>query len=328
MLTLPDKEIKVNIFDKIKEKTRGTMKTNNFILLTVILLQYILSACSSQLKEKGSAEYINQIKQWHNKRIANLKKENGWLNLIGLLWLKQGENKFGSDKTNDIIFPEGKSPAFIGTFYLEGSGVKVKINNDVNVLADGKQIKEMKLISDAEGEPTILSYGSLRWFVIKRGNRFGIRLRDMEAPLVKNFTDIETFPINSDWRIEAKFRKYDKPKKIEVPNILGSVEEDSTSGELVFSKDGKLFSLVALDEGNSLFIIFADKTNGEETYGAGRFLYTDKPDSAGKVILDFNKAYNPPCVFTKYATCPLPPKQNYLDLVVTAGEKMFHGGAH
>ncbi|MFA3784038.1 DUF1684 domain-containing protein [Melioribacteraceae bacterium 4301-Me] len=300
----------------------------NLRLVIIVLIPFLLNNCVTKLKEKGSSEYIEEIKKWHNRRIENLKKENGWLNLVGLYWLKQGENKFGSSSKNDIVFPAGEAPKFIGSFTLNGSNVRVKINKNIEVKSDGKIVEEMELISDEKGEPTILSYGSLRWFVIKRGEKFGIRLRDLEAPLVRSFTGIETFPINSDWRIIADFKKYDRPRKIEIPNILGSAEIDSTSGEVVFKKNNKTYSLIALDEGNLLFIIFGDKTNGEETYGGGRFLYANKPDSAGKVILDFNKAYNPPCVFTKYATCPLPPEQNHLDLEVTAGEKMFHGGAH
>lgn len=296
------------------------------ISLSLIFISLIVS-CQKSLEEKGEAKYIQEIKDWHNKRIDNLKKENGWLNLVGLYWLKDGVNKFGSDKTNDIIFPEGKAPSFIGTLTLKDSIVTLRVSKSIEVKSEGKIVTTADLKNDIQGA-TILEYGSLRWFVIKRGNKYGIRLRDLENLLVKSFKGIETYPINSNWRFEAELEKYDPPKKIEITNILGMIEEDISPGALVFTKDGKQFKLDALVEDNQYFIIFADKTSGDETYGAGRFIYVNKNDSTGKIILDFNKAFNPPCVFTKYATCPLPPKQNHLKLKVTAGELMFKGGNH
>ncbi|MBI1937597.1 MAG: DUF1684 domain-containing protein [Ignavibacteriales bacterium] len=295
-----------------------------FPLLLVII---VLTSCQNELREKGTPEYISEIKEWHKKRIENLKKENGWLNLVGLLWLNEGENKFGSDQSNNLVFPEGKAEPFMGSFFLKDSTVTIEINKNVKVfLKDGGQIEKMILRHDQQPETTVLSYGSLRWFVIKRGDRYGIRLRDLEADLVKNFSGIETYPVNSDWKFEAKFEKYDPPKKIAVPNILGTIDEEKSPGALVFSKDGKEYKVDALDEGDSYFLIFADETSGIETYGGGRFLYTPKADSTGKLLIDFNRAYNPPCVFTKYATCPLPPKQNHLKMQITAGEKNYGHG--
>ncbi|GBD86447.1 hypothetical protein BMS3Abin03_00367 [bacterium BMS3Abin03] len=292
----------------------------SFAALTIVLTLY--SCKSESPKPKGSPEYISEIQQWHQKRIERLKEDNGWLNLVGLYWLKEGKNTFGSAKNNDIKFP-GNAPSNIGSFFLEDSIVTVKINPDVNVTNNGNPVKEMNLKNDMTGNPTILETGTLRWYIIKRGDRYGVRLRDIDAPLVKEFKDIEVFPINEDWRFEAKFEPYNPPKHILIPTIIGTKEEDVSPGQLIFNKDGKTYKLDAIDEGDKFFIIFADRTSGEETYGAGRFLYTDKPDSNNIVILDFNKAYNPPCVFTKYATCPLPPKDNYLKLKVTAGEKMW-----
>lgn len=293
----------------------------------IIIIVFILFSCGENLKERGNPNYIAEIKAWHKRRIENLKKENGWLNLVGLYWLKEGENKFGSDKSNDIVFPP-KAPAFIGILTLKDSIVTVKINDGINVTSDGINIKSAELKNDMQRKPTVLEYGSLRWFIIKRGNKYGVRLRDLESELVKNFPGIETFPINIDWRLEAKFEPYEPPKKIFVPNVLGMIEEEYSPGALVFNKDGKAYRLDVLDEGNSYFVIFADETSGVETYGAGRFLYVNKADSTGKIFIDFNKAYNPPCAFTKFATCPLPPKQNHLKLRITAGEKKFNGGMH
>ena len=296
------------------------------ILLSIIFILSITS-CQKSLEEKGNVKYIQEIKDWHNKRIDNLKRENGWLNLTGLFWLNEGVNKFGSDKTNDIIFPEGKAPSFIGTLTLKDSTVTFSVNKGIEVKSKGKIVATADLKSDLQGS-TVLEYNSLRWFVIKRGDKYGIRLRDLENSLVKSFKGINTYPINSDWKFEAELEKYNPPKKLSITNILGMTEENISPGALVFTKDGKQFKLDALVEDNQYFIIFADETSGEETYGAGRFIYVNKNDSTGKIILDFNKAFNPPCVFTKYATCPLPPKQNHLKLKITAGELMFKGGAH
>ena len=296
------------------------------ILLSVIFI-LLITSCQKSLEEKGDVKYIQEIKDWHNKRINNLKKGNGWLNLVGLFWLNEGVNKFGGDKTNDIIFPEGKAPAFIGTLTLKDSVVTLRVNKGIEVKSNGKIVTTADLKNDLQGA-TVLEYNSLRWFVIKRGDKYGIRLRDLESSLVKSFKGIDTYPINSDWRFEAELEKYDPPNKLAITNILGMTEENISTGALVFTKDGKQFKLDALVEDNQYFIIFADETSGEETYGAGRFIYVNKNDSTGKIILDFNKAFNPPCVFTKYATCPLPPKQNHLKMKVTAGELMFKGGAH
>jgi len=289
-------------------------------ILTIALLKY---ACKNEdLIQKGSQEYISEVEQWHQKRISRLKEETGWLNLAGLFWLKEGENKFGSAKDNNIIFPSG--PEHIGSFFLQDSLVTIKVIPGVEVLHNGTPVSERIMKDDYSDSTTFLQAGSLKWNIIKRTKGFAVRLRDLNSALVKNFKGIETFPINEDWRIEANFESYNPPKKIMIPDIVGTVDEEISPGAAVFVIDGETFSMDALDAGgNRIWFIFADETSGEETYGAGRFLYTDKPDSNGIVILDFNKAYNPPCVFTKYATCPLPPKDNYLKLRITAGEKMW-----
>ena len=298
------------------------MKKNIFFLAILTIALLIYSCKNENLVQKGSPEYISEVEQWDQKRISRLKEETGWLNLAGLFWLKEGENKFGSAKNNDIIFPFG--PGQIGSLFLTDSIVTIKVNPGVEVLHNGTSVSEMIMNDDYSDSTTFLQTGSLKWNIIKRTKGFAIRLRDLSSKLVKEFKGIERFPINVDWKIEAKFNIYDPPKKIMIPDIVGTVDEESSPGAAVFEVDGKTFSMDALDAGGSrIWFIFADETSGEETYGAGRFLYTDKPDSLGKVILDFNKAYNPPCVFSKFATCPLPPKDNYLKLRITAGEKMW-----
>lgn len=297
------------------------MKYIKPILLFVLVT--LLTGCTAEKhKPTASKEYIAEIEAWRAKRIKNLKSETGWLNLVGLYWLKEGENTFGSGKNNHIVFPED-TPEIIGAFYFEDGAVKVKINENIDVKIDGKNITNAELQNDFEGKPTILSWKNYRWFIIKRGNRFGVRLRNLEAELVKNFKGIESFPIDKKWEVKAKFIPYSTPKILEIPTIIGTIEEDTAKGYLQFELEGKKFTLDPIDAGEKFFIIFADKTSGEETYGGGRFIYVPKPDSSGNTIIDFNKAYNPPCAFTKYATCPLPPKDNYLKIAIIAGEKNY-----
>lgn len=298
------------------------MNKNLNIIFFSIVSSLLFSTCGEQYSEKGSEAYINEINEWHQKRINNLKLENGWLNLVGLLWLKEGENTFGSDKSNDVVFPEN-APARIGKFILKDSIVTIEILAGARVTFKDSAIQKMTLENDLSGNPTKLKLNSFIWFVIKRGEKYGIRLRDLEAPLLKTFNGIERFPGNEDWRIVADFVPLAKPKEIDVPNILGAFDKEIVSGILKFKIGNQNFELTPVDAGEKLFIIFADETSGEETYGACRFLYADKPDSSNKVVLDFNKAYNPPCAFTPFATCPLPPKENYLKKRITAGEKKW-----
>lgn len=286
-----------------------------------IILVSILIGCKKASEE--NPDYVKEINEWHQKRIERLKAPDGWLNLVGRTWLKPGINKFGSAKDNDVIIESEKVPAYMGEFILKDSIVIMKVYEGIEVLLEGKPVKEIIMIDDQKKDMTVFQYGTIKWNLIIRGNKYGIRFRDLESPLVKNFKGIERFPVNSAWKFVARFAAYKPPKKIFVPNVLGQIEEEFSPGAVVFEKDGKTFRIDAIDAGEKLFLIIADETSGEETYGGGRFLYVDKPDSSGNLILDFNKAYNPPCVFTKYATCPLPPEQNYLKLRIEAGEKNY-----
>ncbi len=296
------------------------MKFINAILFGTLFI--FLTSCTGGNKPHASKEYLQEMDAWRAKRIKNLKSETGWLNLVGLYWLKEGENTFGSGKNNDIIFPED-APEQIGTFVLKNGKVTVNINQNVDVEINGKKITTSELENDLHGKPTVLSWKNYRWFIIKRADRFGVRLRNLEAKLVKEFKGIESYPVDEKWKVPAIFVRYKTPKLLEIPTIIGTIEEDTAKGYLQFELEGNQFTLDPIDSGDKFFIIFADKTSGKETYGGGRFLYVPKPDSSGKTVIDFNKAYNPPCAFTKYATCPLPPKDNYLKIAITAGEKNY-----
>ena len=298
------------------------MDTLKIILLVTALLFTFISCKEEEPGPKGSPEYIAEIQQWHQKRIERLRDENGWLTLVGLHWLKEGENSFGSDKNTDIVFPEN-APQNIGKIILKDSVITLIVNEGVNVTTEGNVVKEIKLEEDLTGNPTVLDVGSFRWYIIKRGDRYGIRLRDTNTPLRNKFDGIDRFPVSEDWKITASFEVYEPPKVISLPTQLGTVVEEPSPGAVTFKKDGQTYRIDAVDTGNRLWLIFADETSGKETYGAGRYLYIDKPDSTGKTVVDFNLAYNPPCVFTKFATCSFPPKQNFLKLKITAGEKMW-----
>jgi hypothetical protein len=199
----------------------------------------------------------------------------------------------------------------------------MKVNDGVEILLDGNPVTEVKMIGDESKDMTVFQYGSIKWNLIIRDTLYGIRFRDLESEFVKDFEGIDRFPVNEDWRVAGKFEAYDPPKTISIPNVLGQISKEPSPGAVVFDWNDQTYRIDAINAGSRLWLIFADATSGEETYGGGRFLYIDKPDSAGNLIIDFNKAYNPPCVLTKFATCPLPPKENYMSLKVTAGEKTY-----
>ncbi|HEY0513157.1 MAG TPA: DUF1684 domain-containing protein [Thermoanaerobaculia bacterium] len=278
---------------------------------------------------KAAAAYHKEIETWRHERVAGLQKEDGWLTLVGLYWLKRGANRFGSDPGDPIILPKGKAPAVAGTLTLQGPTVLLTAQPGVPVTADGKPVTPGTVLkTDADGKPTIVQLGSLSFYVIKRGDRLGVRIKDRESPLLAAFKGLDDYPLRPEWRVAARFEPT-KGKKIPITNILGQVEDNPSPGAVVFDWQGKTYRLDALEGGpdGSLFLVFGDRTNGSETYGAGRFLDTDPPKD-GKVMVDFNKAYNPPCAFTAFATCPLPPAQNKLPIRVEAGEKKFAGGPH
>ena len=269
------------------------------------------------------ASYEQELEAWKAKRLASLKSEDGWLTLIGLFWFKEGENRFGSDPTNEIVLPEGKSPALAGTIRLAAGKVTLEANPDAKITLKGQPVTTLELKSDEDGEPTVLEMGTLSFHVVKRGERLGLRVKDRENPARAAFKGNEYFPADRRWVVNARFEPYQPPKQVPILNVLGMETEETSPGALAFEVDGRPYKLEALKEKGEeqFFIIFADQTSGHETYGAGRYLYAAPPGADGVVRLDFNKAYSPPCAFTKYATCPLPPAQNRLPLRVEAGEK-------
>ncbi|MCI0569169.1 MAG: DUF1684 domain-containing protein [Myxococcaceae bacterium] len=261
-----------------------------------------------------------ETRAWHTRRLERLTAEDGWLSLVGLAWLKPGDNAAGSGEGLAVSLPKS-APAQLGAFRLEGEKVHFQPAPGVAVTVGGKPFAGGVLRTDAEGEPDVVRWGSLRLHAIRRGERTGIRVRDSEAEARRTFHGIPTYPAQAKWRVEARLEPAKEARMLQVPTVMGTVEPMPSPGTLVFQLDGKEYRLDPALEGNQLFVIFADETNRTDTYGAGRFLYADVPEKDGKVVLDFNRAYNPPCAFSKYATCPLPPKQNRLKVRIEAGEK-------
>lgn len=297
--------------------------------IQILFLLGVVFACGSKENVPAIDPIIhkNEIDSWHQKRIESLKGPTGWLNLAGLFWLKEGINSFGSGTGNDLIFPENKIPEQAGYFLLKDNSVIVNSMPGVEIMSLGQNVLSTIAYPVDSGRAPIFEYGSLKWFIIKRDNQFGVRLRDLEHPALEKFQGIDRYPVDLAWRLEARFEKADSSRTIEITNILGMTGPQKSPGTLVFEIDDQEYRFDVIDEGGEdLFVIFGDDTNANETYGAGRYMYVSKPDENGKIILDFNKAYNPPCAFTEFATCPLPPKQNILSLEITAGEKNY--GSH
>lgn len=273
------------------------------------------------------AAYISEIQKWRAERLEEINGENGWTTLVGLFWLEEGRNRFGSDPSNQIVLPRNRSSKIAGSLHLSRGVVQLEAQPGAGITNDGSPVSSLVLQSDATNKPTVLKMGSLTFFVIKRGEKFGLRVKDKQNPARVRFTGLGYFPIDTKWRVIARFEPYDPPKIVPIVNVLGMVENMTSPGALVFEINGSTYRVdPVLEKGsNQLFIIFADKTSGKETYGAGRYLYADPPAPDGKVTMDFNKAHNPPCAFTKFATCPLPPRQNRLAIRVEAGEKKYMG---
>ena len=268
-------------------------------------------------------EYRAEIEKWRAAREARLKGDGGWLQVVGLFWLKEGANPFGTGPGNRIVLPAGSAPARAGVFELRGGKTAVRTEAGVTASVDGKPVTVRELRPDVPGPADVLKLGPrLTLHVIERGGRYGIRLKDTESALLKEFAGLRWFPVREDHRVQARFVPYDPPKKVAVPNILGQVDELPSPGYAVFKVAGREVRLdPVLEEPGAaeLFFIFRDETARKETYQAGRFLYAATPKD-GVVTLDFNKAYSPPCAFTPYATCPLPPRQNRLPVRIEAGE--------
>lgn len=275
--------------------------------------------------------YENIIEEEREQRASDLVADRSWFTLAGLFWLNEGENRVGSDPTSAVILDEAYPP-HAGSFYLEDYGVTLVPQPDVDMMVNDQPLTGQSggqvMQSDMSGNPDWAVLGSLSFLVIERGERIGIRIFDSEAEPRRQFQGLDWYAVDPAWQITARFEPYDPPKPIHITNILGDTHEAGSPGKVVFEQDGQRYELDAEARGEGLFFNFRDATNKSETYGAGRFLYAKLPEDEsgkGEVVLDFNRATNPYCAYTAYATCPLPPQANTLELAVTAGEKRYSG---
>lgn len=269
-------------------------------LLTVILL----SGCAGP-----SPEYVAEFEAWKMERREQLTDPDGYLSLEGLFWLTEGRNTYGTDGTKDVTFPSGAGDV-VGTFVVRNDSVWHE-GDSVQLVYPSDSLRRYR-------------NGTYNWYVIPRNNTFAIRLKNSSARAIENLGALEYYPLNVKWDIVATYQAFEQPKTVNIENIAGYFYDAQSPGFLSFEVDGVRYTLDVLKEGERLFVIFGDRTNGDTTYGAGRYMYTSLPDSSGQVRLDFNTAYNPPCVFTSFATCPLPPRQNVLDVSIPAGELVYN----
>ena len=271
---------------------------------------------------------VAELKKWDAERIAALKQPDGWLNLEGLFWLKKGVNSFGSSKENELVYDNAAFPKHLGDFIYEDGKVywkdaateKITIKDNAGLVVANAET--LNLLTATEGN-YISQWKDFLWVVIKREDKVGVRFRNLKAKTLLEFKGIERFPVDPKWRVKAKVIPQNQ-NPLMIMNVLGQNTAQKHGGQLVFEIEGKTSRLDAIDEGGvRLFVTFADATSGKTTYGSGRFIELDKPDADGYTYIDFNKAYNPPCAFTEFATCPLPPPQNRLSIAIPAGEKKY-----
>jgi uncharacterized protein (DUF1684 family) len=308
-----------------------------FVLFATLVVIIFVVSCRQKAISTAPVTVIDpsvhktEIEKWQSERLASLTKEDGWLTLVGLFWLNEGENKFGSDPGNPVVLPRYKAPRLAGSFWLENGRARLATRPGVEITADGNAVTTFELKDDNDNSgPTILKLGSLIMNVVKRGDRLGVRVKDTESLTRSEFKGLEYYPIDPKWHLVARFEPYQPAKTIPITNVLGMTDNETSPGALAFDVGGRIYRIdPILEKGETdLFVMIADGTTGKETYGAGRYLYVSPPDAAGKVVIDFNKAYSPPCAFTNFATCPLPPQQNRLPFRIEAGEKKYAGTVH
>lgn len=306
-----------------------------FLLISSVFFAGACKGTTAPTTSFNESVYKQELEKWQSGRLASLTKEDGWLTLVGLFWLQEGENKFGSAPKNAIVLSKDKAPLVAGSFWMEKGRVRLVAQQGVDIRADGQSVdtpaRTLELKDDtADAGPTVLKLGTLIINIIKRGERIGVRVKDSTSAARLQFKGLDYYPIDPKWRIEARFERYQPPKTIPITNVLSMTDDEASPGALAFEVGGQTYRIdPILEKGETdYFVMIADETTGRETYGAGRYLYVSPPDGFGKVVIDFNKAYSPPCAFTNYATCPLPPPQNHLPFRIEAGEKKYAASVH
>lgn len=296
-------------------------------LSAFLFIAILIGACDTSADGLDLAKHEAEVMSWREGRLGRLMAPTGYLTQAGLFWLEKPITTFGSADDNDVLFSEKAAPR-IGEFRLTEEGVLMVVEPGVDVRFDDASLQTMLIADDTTDNPVMVTHDSLAWTVIKRDKRFAVRLRDFEHPVLESFPALEYFPIDPAWRVEVTFEPYDEPRTVAVETVIEGLGWNPESpGVVVFEKDGEKFELEAYSSGENLFFVFGDRTNGRETYPAGRFLYAAKPEEGDQTILDFNRSYSPPCAFNDFSTCPVASPRNRLSTVVAAGE-LFNRDAY
>ena len=271
------------------------------------------------VQAQTSASYTASIKYFYTLRMNALTDKNGWLNLAGLYWLNPGNNTLGSAATNALVFKHKNMPAVLGKFKVAGNRVSFEFDKAVTKFPNDYS-EEMVLFDATSKTDTSIVFNQFMWSIIIREEKIGVRFRDLKNPALIAFKGNKRFAIDESWNINAKLLP-PNPSGLFITNVLGQTTAQDYAGKISFEYQGNNYVLDAISEGpGDLFVIFGDATNGINTYHTGRYMYVPRPDKNGNTFIDFNKAFNPPCAYTPYATCPIPPQQNILPFKVTAGE--------
>jgi uncharacterized protein len=288
-------------------------------LLSGILLSAVVGA--------EETTYVQDLAAWRTDYAQRLQGEEGWLTVAGLYWLHAGENQVGTDPANDLVLRAGSAPAHVGVFDVRQDTVTFHAAEGVAVRQQGRVVRSTTLTpgpGTGAAPADALVVGPVTLWLHQSGARLAVRVRDPHNPLRTGFRGCKWFPVNPTYRITGRFLPYDTPKAVTMPNIMGDLEHYTSPGSVQFELQGHTLRLQPVSTGTGrLFFVFRDQTSGHETYGAARFLVTDGPRD-GQVLLDFNKAVNPPCAYNPYTTCPLPPKENRLPIRIEAGELQYH----
>jgi len=267
----------------------------------------------------ANLEYQNSVIKWRQEVDNNLRRENGWLALAGLFWLRKDINLIGSDPESDILLPK-HAPRRLGTFEFDGNNVMLEVESDLPVEVNGVATKSALLDADQEDVPSFITFSDIRMVVVRRSKGVGIRLWDNSRDERHTFPSRQWYPVEESFRVPATYTRYEIPKIVKMPDILGAILDEPMQGFVSFQLNGKKHELMVEElPDHRLFVQFMDLTNNHKTYPSGRYHYTDAHQN-GNVFIDFNKAYSPPCAFTEYATCTFPPQENHLKAAIEAGE--------
>ena len=289
--------------------------------LSLGVIACLLAACGSDEPPLDIAAHEAEIMEWREGRFARLMSPDGYLTLVGLYWLEGDNVRIGSAADNDIQFP-ANAAEHIGVVRVTESGLTLTVEPGVDVRNEDIPVQSVLMDADTTGHPVLLTHGSLAWMAIERDGNYALRVRDYESPALELFQALEYFPVDPDLRVTGTLRAFDEPRIMNVDTVIeGLGYRPESPGTIAFEIDGEIYELEAYESGDSLFFVFGDKTSGRETYPAGRFLYSNQPDENGETILDFNKAYSPPCAFNAFATCPVASPRNRLPVRIEAGEK-------